>query len=154
VSEGEPAAPAPSPYEAQLRDRFPSAVQEVTWSVDFPVFAVDPAQIIPICRFVKEDLGFRMPALLSGVDRLDHMEVVYHLYHMERREFVGLLVKLSRDDPRVDSVTGVWRGMDWHEREAFDLLGILFEGHPDLRRILLPEDWEGHPLRKDYTEID
>jgi NADH-quinone oxidoreductase subunit C len=107
-----------------------------------------------VARFVKETLGYRLPACASGVDRQTHFEAVYHLMHPETSRLLGLKVRLPAEDPHMPTLTTIWRGVDWHEREIFDLLGVIFDGHPDLRRILLPDDWEGHPLRKDYTEID
>ncbi len=77
-------------------------------------------------------------------------EVNYHIVSLDRRERLRLKVKLNGSDPIVHSVTGVWPTANWHERESYDLFGIRFDGHPDLRRILMPDDWEGHPLRKDY----
>lgn len=80
------------------------------------------------------------------------MEVVYHLYSIPFNKALAVKIIVPRDHPEVPSVAHIWRTANWHEREAFDLLGIHFAGHPDLRRILLPADWEGHPLRKDYQE--
>jgi NADH-quinone oxidoreductase subunit C len=77
-------------------------------------------------------------------------EVVYHLHSVENNERLRLKCRLAGNAAEIDSVTSVWRSANWHEREVFDLFGIVFRGHPDLRRIMLPEDWEGHPLRKDY----
>ena len=77
-------------------------------------------------------------------------EVVYNLISTVFCHRIRLKVRLSEDDPRIDTVSPVWQTANWHERETFDLMGIKFDGHPDLRRILLPEDWEGHPLRKEY----
>ena len=78
--------------------------------------------------------------------------MLYHLYSIPHDIHLALKVELDRTKPEVDSVTEIWKTADWHEREAYDLLGIHFKNHPDLRRILLPDDWEGHPLRKDYVE--
>ena len=77
-------------------------------------------------------------------------EVVYHLYSIEHRHMLRVKVPVSETDCVIDSVVPIWIGADWHERESFDMYGIEFKGHPDLRRILMPEDWEGYPLRKDY----
>ncbi|MCE7993509.1 MAG: NADH-quinone oxidoreductase subunit C [Roseivirga sp.] len=85
----------------------------------------------------------------NGVEKAS-MEVIYNLYSIPYNHHLTVKVNLGRAKPEIDSVTSVWKAADWHEREAYDLLGIHFEGHPDLRRILLPADWEGHPLRKDY----
>jgi NADH-quinone oxidoreductase subunit C len=83
--------------------------------------------------------------------REPHFEVLYHLRSVKQRSLVALKVRLPIDDPTVDTVSDLWPAANWHERETFDLVGITFKGHPDLRRILLPDDWEGHPLRKDYV---
>jgi NADH-quinone oxidoreductase subunit C len=95
-------------------------------------------------------------SFLSDITTLDRFtieprfEVNYHLLSLDRRERVRLKVRLSGSDPSIHSVTTIWPTANWHERENFDLFGIRFEGHPDLRRILMPDDWEGYPLRKDY----
>ena len=106
-------------------------------------------------EFLRGDpeLQFTFLADLTGLDRSPiepRFELNYHLLSMARRERVRLKVRVSGDDPVVESVTAVWPTANWHEREVFDLFGVRFEGHPDLRRILMPEDWEGYPLRKDY----
>lgn len=100
-----------------------------------------------------EGLYFDMLSCITGVDNgpeEDTMEVIYNLYSIPYDRSLMLKVMLDRKTPELDSVANIWRAADWHEREAFDLLGVVFKGHPDLRRILLPADWEGHPLRKDY----
>lgn len=91
---------------------------------------------------------------LSGVDMETHMEIAYHLYALDQRQEVCVKVKTNRERPSVPSVTPIWAGADWNEREVFDLLGIDFPGHPNLCRIMMPDDWEGHPLRKDYEQLD
>jgi NADH-quinone oxidoreductase subunit C len=148
---GEPSLGSP---EERIRAQFPDAVEASVLTVDFPTLTIRREQLLPLCEFVKNALNYRHPSCASGVDRKEHMEVVYHVYSLEERRFLGLKVKVPNEDPRIDSMTAVWKGMDWQEREIYDLLGIVFEGHPDLRRILLPDDWEGYPLRKSYTEID
>ncbi|PTX62521.1 NADH-quinone oxidoreductase subunit C [Melghirimyces profundicolus] len=102
----------------------------------------------------EEDLQFDYLQNLSGVDDEDHMEVVYHLVSLKHGHSLCVKVKTEREDPQVPSVTGVWAAADWHEREVYDLLGIRFPGHPNLKRILMPDDWVGHPLRKDYEPYD
>ncbi|MEP6946225.1 MAG: NADH-quinone oxidoreductase subunit C [Acidobacteriota bacterium] len=110
--------------------------------------------IYDICDFLKKELGFDMLADLCGVDRGPEedprFEVNYHVFGTKHHLRLRLKVLLSDDDPKVESVTTVWRTADWHERETYDLLGVIFENHPDLRRILLPSDFDGHALRKDY----
>ncbi|TMV12530.1 NADH-quinone oxidoreductase subunit C [Paenibacillus thermoaerophilus] len=105
-------------------------------------------------RLLKEREGFNYLRNLSGVDYETHMEVVYHLLSLETKELVAVKVRTDRDQASVPSVTPLWATADWNEREAYDLLGIDFPGHPDLRRIMMPDNWVGHPLRKDYEPID
>jgi NADH-quinone oxidoreductase subunit C len=110
-------------------------------------------KIASVCGFLKYDQKFVRLSTVTAVDRYPaepRFEVVYHLHSIERNERVRLKCRLRGEDPVIESVTGVWRGANWYEREVFDLFGIKFLGHPDLRRIMMPEDWEGHPLRKDY----
>lgn len=101
----------------------------------------------------EPSLRFSFLSDITAVDRFPlepRFEVNYHLLSLDRRERLRLKVRLAGSDPVVRSVTSVWPTANWHERENFDLFGIRFEGHPDLRRILMPDDWEGYPLRKDY----
>lgn len=114
---------------------------------------IAPAKIASVCGFLKYDQQFVRVSSVTAVDwypREPRFDVVYHLHSVERNERLRLKCKLAGDAPRIDSVTGVWRGANWYEREVFDLFGIEFTGHPDLRRIMMPDDWEGYPLRKDY----
>lgn len=113
---------------------------------------VPAARIVELCRDLSDRHGFDCCSCITGTDRGDHFEVVYHLFSYPKRETIVLKVRADRADPAVPSVAAVWPAADWMERETFDLLGIRFEGHPNLKRILLPEDWAGHPLRKDYQE--
>ena len=99
-------------------------------------------------------LAFNLLSDLTCVDRYPlepRFELQYHLTSMSRAQKVRLRVVLPGGDPLIDSVTSVWPGANWLEREVFDLFGVRFQGHPDLRRIILPDDWEGHPLRRDYA---
>jgi NADH-quinone oxidoreductase subunit C len=101
----------------------------------------------------EPDLAFTYLSDVTGVDRFPiepRFELNYHLLSMSRRETIRLRVRLPGEDPVTETVIPVWPTANWHEREIFDLLGIRFEGHPNLRRMLLPDDWEGYPLRKDY----
>jgi NADH-quinone oxidoreductase subunit C len=114
---------------------------------------IAPAKIVSVCRFLKSEEKFVRLSTVTAVDRYPaepRFEVVYHLHSLERNERLRLKCRLGGDSPEIESVTGVWRSANWYEREVFDLFGIRFSGHPDLRRIMLPDDWEGHPLRKDY----
>ena len=111
------------------------------------------AKITSICGFLKYDQKFVRLSSVTAVDRYPaepRFEVVYHLHSIEKNQRVRLKCRLGGAEPAIESVTSVWRGANWYEREVFDLFGIRFLNHPDLRRILMPDDWEGHPLRKDY----
>jgi len=111
-------------------------------------------KIANVCGFLKYDAGFVRLSTVTGVDRYPEeprFEVVYHLHSIEKNERLRLKCRLPGVDAEIDSVTEVWRAANWFERETFDLFGIRFRNHPDLRRIMLPDDWEGHPLRKDYS---
>ena len=98
------------------------------------------------------DLGFDRLGMVTAVDRQEWFTLVYRLGSRALSAAVFLKTKVRRDDPHVESLVGVWPAANWQEREVFDLFGIVFDNHPDLRRILLPEDWVGHPLRKDYED--
>jgi NADH-quinone oxidoreductase subunit C len=117
------------------------------------IVEIAPEKIVAVCRYLKDEQQF---VRLSGVTAVDRhpdeprFEVVYLLHSIERNERVRLKCRLEGAEPEIDSVTGVWPSADWYEREVFDLFGVRFRNHPDLRRILMPEDWNGHPLRKDY----
>jgi NADH-quinone oxidoreductase subunit C len=114
---------------------------------------IAPARIASVCGYLKYDQRFVRLSSITAVDRHPaepRFEVVYHLHSIERNLRVRLKCRLAGGDPVMESVTSVWRAANWYEREVFDLFGIRFTGHPDLRRIMLPDDWEGHPLRKDY----
>ena len=114
---------------------------------------IAPAKIVSVSGFLKYDQKFVRLSSVTAVDRYPsepRFEVVYHLHSIERNLRVRVKAMVSGENPEIESVTGVWRGANWYERETFDLFGIRFLNHPDLRRILMPDDWEGHPLRKDY----
>jgi NADH-quinone oxidoreductase subunit C len=118
-----------------------------------PWIQVAPALLHDVCEYLKAapELDFDLLRLVTGVDWGDRLSSVYHLYSVAHGHELTLRVDLDRAAPSVASVADLWPAADWHEREAWDMMGIVYEGHPSLRRILLPEDWEGHPLRKDYV---
>jgi NADH-quinone oxidoreductase subunit C len=118
-----------------------------------PFIKVAPDKIKDVSLFARDDqrLQFDLLMCLSGMDYTGgKLGVVYHLNSMKLNQKIVLKVDLTVENPHCQSVESVWKTANWHEREAFDLYGIIFDGHPDLRRILLPDDWEGHPMRKDY----
>ncbi len=142
---------------ARLKARFGDAIGDLTGTRrDSMCATVAPAKIAEVCRFLKAEPGLEFDCLsnLSGVDypKRNVIEMVYNLYSYPHRHLFTLKVDAPRDNPVVPTVSGQWSHADWQEREVFDLLGVVFEGHPDLRRILMPEDWPGHPLRKDFVE--
>ncbi|HXJ36411.1 MAG TPA: NADH-quinone oxidoreductase subunit C [Candidatus Eisenbacteria bacterium] len=141
---------------ARLREKFGDVVGPLEASGRNASATIVPARIAEVGEFLKTDPALRFDCLsnLSGVDypKQGHIQIVYHLFSYPHRHAFVLRVNAPRDNPQVATVSGVWSHADWQEREAFDLLGVTFDGHPDLRRILMPEDWPGHPLRKDFVE--
>ncbi len=118
-------------------------------------FTVPADKIQEVCRYLKSELKFNVLSCLTGTDKGEFFEVVYHLFASEKKEALVLKVKITRDVsevPSVPTVSDVWAAANWMERETFELLGIEFKGHPELKNLLLPEDWVGQPLRKDYKE--
>ncbi len=124
---------------------------DVKWGIGF---RVPRESLLEVARALRDMPGVTCDYLsnITGVDLRDRLQVVYHLIGVSSGAKVVLKVDLPPDDPEVDSVTPVWPGADWHEREAWDLLGIRFRNHPNLKRILLWEGYEGHPLRKDFVD--
>ncbi len=139
-----------------IESKYTDAVKSIDLEGTEPTTTIEVDSIVDICNYLKSEneLQFTSLVCLSGVDFEDKMEVVYHLHSLMHNHTVTLKVELSRENPKVSSVSSVWKAADWHEREAFDMYGIVFDGHPDLRRILLPDDWEGFPLRKDHVDAD
>ncbi len=144
-----------NPVVHKLREWDAQAVAEV---IDFrgeTTVVVPGEHLLRAAEYLASEPSLRFSFLsdITTVDRFPlepRFEVNYHLLSLDRRERLRLKVRLSGSDPMVHSVIPVWPTANWHERENFDLFGIRFEGHPDLRRILMPDDWEGYPLRKDY----
>ncbi len=163
----------PAEIVAALEEKFGSRIKDKKLDAIDPFVVIDPADLVAVCRFLRDAprLRFDVLSCITGVDYFEpdpkkapkagfepHLEVVYHLSsfaHPGQRFVLKLILPRWKDNqpgrlPEVPSVTSVWPAADWHERETYDLCGVWFTGHPDLRRILLAEDWEGHPLRKDY----
>jgi len=138
-----------------LAERLPGAVRQLSHSRGEGYLHVEPARLVEVARFLKEEpvWQFAFLANVSPVDwlsRSPRFEVVYHLRSLAFNYRLGLKVDVPDQTLSLPSLTGVWRAADWLEREAYDLFGVRFSGHPDLRRIMMPEDWQGHPYRRDY----
>ncbi len=134
---------------AQLSERFPDAVLETG---DDSIL-LDSAALVDVAAFLKDTQGldFNFLSMVSGVDYYQYFEVVYHLISLEHNHSLTIKTRCrGRDNPTLPSLTGLWRSADLQEREIYDLLGISFEGHPNLTRIVLWPEFQGHPLRKDY----
>ena len=143
------------PAIARLQAWNASAVQSAKFDRDEMTIYVDRANIRDVCALLRDDAECAFN-FLSDVTCVDwypaepRFEVVYHLYSLSKNHRLRLKVGVEEEDPRVPSVIGVWKSANWMEREAFDLYGIVFDGHPDLRRIFLEESFPGHPLRKSF----
>jgi NADH-quinone oxidoreductase subunit C len=142
-----------------IEEKFPGEVLGTVTHAGQTGVSVKPERIRDMCRFLHDEPSLRMDHLadLTAVDFSAfpgdtglRFEVVYNLISTVFRHRIRLKVRVPEDQPRVDTVTEIWQTANWHERETYDLMGIIFNGHPDLRRILLSEDWVGHPLRKEY----
>lgn len=171
MAEGEPQAAPPAgvgaktdegleghPIVKRLRERFPEAVMGVSCLGNKPdelTLLIKLEMIAEVCRFLKAEPGLQFNFLsdLCGVDypqRPERFEVVYHLYSLTRNQRVRIKVRLEEDEPEVASAMPLWGIANWYEREVWDMFGIRFRGHPNPKRLLMYEEFEGHPLRKDY----
>ncbi|MCZ6491082.1 MAG: NADH-quinone oxidoreductase subunit C [Acidobacteria bacterium] len=151
-----PAGPAPEPWNSKLatslQERFPEASIEALSYLGQNFFVLPPESFLPVAGYLKSESGFDMLADLTAVDypkREKRFEVIYQLYSFPRNERIRLKISLGEEES-VESATPLWSAANWLEREVFDMFGIRFANHPNLKRILLPEEWQGHPLRKDY----
>ena len=155
---------SPERVEEKLRERFPGVAfeRQTAEAMRDPTLLLPAEHLVEVCTFLRDDpeCAFAMLAWISGVDRLPRaprFEVVYNLLSLEHNARFTLKVRVPEEQPKVPTVVGVWPTANWHERETYDFYGIVFTGHPDLTRILLPEDWVGWPLRKDsplgYEEV-
>jgi NADH/F420H2 dehydrogenase subunit C len=136
----------------KLREKFSEDIVEIPELIDFTV-AVKPEAVAEVATFLRDECGLDYLALLTAVDQPERFEVVYHLWSIKDRTTKPFVLKTyieDKENPAVPSVTPIWRGANYQEREAYDLMGIRFEGHPNLKRIVLWEGFPGHPLRKDF----
>ncbi len=139
-----------------LKEKFPDSVLELKSDQPTePVIIVDALHVDKVCSLLSKDENLKFDSLmnLSGVDEIkeNKLSVYYHLESTNLKHKITLKASTDRNKPEISSVVEIWQGANWHEREAYDMFGIIFLNHPDLRRILMPYDWEaGYPLRKDY----
>ncbi|MBI4778777.1 NADH-quinone oxidoreductase subunit C, partial [Candidatus Desantisbacteria bacterium] len=143
-----------------IKTKFTDAIEDVNDAVDLTI-RVKKESILEICRFLHDspDLGFNYLSDICGVDyssdntrgtiSQSRFDVVYHIYSIDKKHRLRIKAAVNENED-ISSVESVWKAANLYEREAYDMFGIVFDNHPDLRRILLPEDWKGHPLRKDY----
>ncbi len=164
------APPPPHPIVARLRERFGEEAIEIEEINGQLVARVGRERLIEVATFLRDDSALRFDHLADvtavdyliynpaggppGEGRLPRFDVVYHLYSIALNHRLRLKVALDEDDPNVPSLTGIWPSANWGERETYDMYGVTFAGHPNLTRILTPDDWQGHPLRKDYPLIE
>jgi len=139
----------------KLQSRFPDSIEASKEFRGDLTVQVRKQEIVHVGRFLKDDpdLAFDLVIDVCGVDMyrpVGRFEVIYNVYSLKNKAYVRLKVLVDEEDPTVDTVSGVWEGANWHERETFDMYGIKFAGHPDLRRMYMPEEFEYHPLRKDF----
>ena len=152
----QPSGLAPNDIAEKIKEKFADQVIEVVEFRDQVSVIVKRDQILSILKFLHDDPLLSLNHLqdLTAVDyskkKEIRFEVVYNLYSIRHRHKIRIRAQVPENDTKIDSVVPIWSGANWHERECYDMFGITFTGHPDLRRILMPEDWEGFPLRKDY----
>jgi len=139
-----------------VQEKFPQAIVETVEFRGEQTIVLLPEHLVVVCAYLQKDLRYTFLSSVTAVDwpeRIPRYDVVYHLLSIPNQSELRLKVRVGQrreDHPSVPTVTGIWPGANWYEREVYDLFGITFAGHPDLRRILMPMDWTTHPLRKDY----
>jgi NADH-quinone oxidoreductase subunit C len=150
-----PPPPPKNPVEDDVLARFKDAVQ-TRYNFNDLEITVEPAQLLPLCQYLFNHPKVQYDYLRNhtAVDWKDRFELVYHLCATSNMNNIIVKTSVGREDPAVESVTKIWGGADWQEREVFDLFGVRYRGHHYMRRILLPDEWEGHPLRKDYKVVE
>jgi NADH-quinone oxidoreductase subunit C len=140
----------------RLADRFKQSLQESSEFRGDLSIVVEPGAVLEVGRYLKEIEGFDYFLYATAVDwpaRDPRFTVVWEVRSLANKTRIRIKTTAAMPDPHVHSLTDVWPAANWHERETFDLFGIKFDGHPDLRRLLMPDSWEGHPLRKDYVSF-
>lgn len=161
--EAKPLPPSPKqPFVDQLASELQAKFGDVAIENAFinqsndhlPTIIISREKWPIIAQYAKEELGYSYVQNMSAVDYEDYLEIVCHLKAKNRKERLAIKVKVDREHPELSTVSHIWAAANWNEREIYDLMGISFTGHPNLKRILMPDDWEGYPLRKDYEPLD
>jgi NADH-quinone oxidoreductase subunit C len=134
----------------QLKNKFGTALLESAEEINEIRLTVEPARLLALCQYVQQ-AGYSYPADVTAFDNGETLRVIYHVYSVQEKNYITINVLTARKGGRLPTVSAIWRGAEWFEREITDMFGISFDGHPDPRKILLPPDWdEGPPLLKDY----
>jgi NADH-quinone oxidoreductase subunit C len=133
----------------ELKQIMPDSVENVGFQTDKPQAVIKKEDMLKIALKVKE-MDFDNLSVITGIDYVDRFEIIYNFLSYKKKQNLVLKVILPHENPEVESLSSLWKVADWLERETYDLVGIKFKNHPNLKRILLPEGWQGHPLRKDY----
>ena len=149
-----PEAVTQDPVASSVMAKYPNAVVDGHANLGELTLVVNAEHIVEICRYLKEDQHFVRLSSVTCVDwhpQEPRFEVVYHMQSLKQNNrWLRVKARVSGENPEIDSVYSVWRGSNWYEREVFDLYGVVFRGHPNMKRIMMPDDWVGHPLRKDF----
>ena len=159
---GAPAAPSLLAYDRDHVNELLTALAQLDEQVGRPVpkqrlnagivgVEIAPERVVEVGRFLRDTLGFEMLTSVSGVDMVEHVEAIYHIRSISHNWLLQMRVKTASDNPQIPSLVGVYPSANWLERETYDLFGIRFLGHPDIRRMFLEDDFEGHPLRKSFA---
>ncbi|MDR0334791.1 MAG: NADH-quinone oxidoreductase subunit C [Methanomassiliicoccaceae archaeon] len=143
-------APTPEEVVTLAQAKFPGRITVRKTAVRRVSLTCDRDIIHPLCKYIHDVLNFEQASSVCGVDWVDHMQVVYHLSNYFNGVMIEINVDVPNDDPHIDSVALIWEGADWHERETYELFGIIFDGHPKLERLLTPQNYEFFPFRKSY----
>lgn len=159
VLEPSPLEPLLTQFKTEIEKATPDSVEEAYINrvgEHIPTLVINLKKWLEVATLLKEDplFNFNYMRNLSAVDYTTHMEMVYVFYSFPNANQIAIRVKLDRENPVIPTISHLWDAANWNERECYDLFGIVFENHPDLKRILMPDDWEGFPLRKDYEPLD
>jgi len=143
-------APTTEQIASSVENKFPGKVTVRKTAVRRVYLTCERDTIRELCTYVHDVLNFEQASSVCGVDWVDHMQVVYHLSNYYNGVMIEINVDVPNDDPHIDSVALIWEGADWHERETYELFGIIFDGHPKLERLLTPQNYEFFPFKKSY----